>query len=176
MTEPADLLNDLVEARLRHKPLLAPDTKRADVERVVGPTDDGPDSPGYFAGRWMSMREYPGCPLAPHGLSAFFEGDDLVGFLVNEPAIAPSEVQSLGAPTNTMPSIIHLHERRWWSQDGLVLHVDIHTGDIARVEVLTTEEDISEELPDAVSTEAPNPREPEMRREPLPEIRREALD
>jgi hypothetical protein len=95
---------------------------RADAERAFGPTALGPDAVGGLLG---PHRAYPATPGAPHGLTVFFDGDQVTAIQILEPVLAEALDQALGAPEATAPSKLEpFHEQLIYARRGLTGHAD----------------------------------------------------
>jgi hypothetical protein len=94
---------------------------RADTERILGPTQ-GPDAVGGSLG---PHRAYPAKPGAPHGLTVFFDGDQVTAVQILEPTLDEPIDRALGVPEATAPSKLEpFHSQLIYARRGVTVHAD----------------------------------------------------
>jgi hypothetical protein len=147
-------LRALRAGRLEGRPVLPAATTREEVEAVLGPSGPGDDAPAVLGDVPATMREYPPSPLAPDGLTAYFDGDALLALEIPYPDLPPGWDEHLGRPTTETPSsLARAHARRAWREARVIAHQHRVTGEVLRLEVLAALD------PDALAQEPPPRRE-----------------
>lgn len=134
---PAERLAALVAGEPVPGPVLVAETRRADVEVALGPTGHEPDAVGRFGRTPAGFREYDEASIAPLGLTAWFDGDALLGVVVQLPDLPTAWVEALGpAERRDASPTGRAILREVWPDRGVVLHRHRATGEIERLDVL----------------------------------------